>query len=68
MIDIFPKLFYFLTLLFRRTFLTRSAEQGAVLSRPSVTLDCYRLTHQKCYRRNPEKENKKVLEKYYSLL
>ncbi len=43
-------IYFFLPLRVHRTFLTRSAEQGAVLSRPSVTLDCYRLTHQKCYR------------------
>ncbi len=54
----------------RRTFLTRCTEQGTVLSRPSVTSDCYRYVHQRCYpprlgeagRRHSEKENEKYFQ------
>jgi hypothetical protein len=38
-------------------------EQGAVLSKPSITLDCYRHIHQKCDRRHIGSTEKKKSER-----
>jgi hypothetical protein len=40
-------------------FFARIAEQGALGSKHPCSLDCYRQTHKKCYRRHPEKENER---------